>query len=161
VTLFVKVFVLSWSEKELLSPPLASVIPLVTLLNDPSDQVYKPDVSADQSFTPPPPTIAGVPPPLLPPPLPLTCGRGGRGGAVEQGTSCHSLFGYDAVKHPFFGKGVRTMALRQVSRTSDFAGGCEVCCARLGLAPAIHSKLVAMNERYPRLNIDSPLPGIF
>jgi hypothetical protein len=35
------------------------------------------------------------------------------------GTSCHSVFGYVAVKHPFWGVGVRDMVARQASRFAD------------------------------------------
>jgi len=51
-------------------------------------------------------------------PAPTTNGRGprlggmGMGGAVEHGTSCHSVFGYSEVKHPALGAGKCGMASR-------------------------------------------------
>jgi hypothetical protein len=55
-------------------------------------------------------------------PLPTILGRGplaggcGFVGAVVHGTSRHSGLGYDDVKHPVFGNGVRDMVARQASR---------------------------------------------
>jgi hypothetical protein len=55
----------------------------------------------------------------------------GRGGAVVHGTSCHSVLGYEDLKHPFFGTGVRDMVARQVSRACA-DGGWEVACGADG-----------------------------
>src|ERR1700685_544579 len=47
-----------------------------------------------------------------------------------QGTSCHSAFGYEAVKHPFLGAGVRAIVARQASRLA--ASSADGCGAALG-----------------------------
>jgi len=45
------------------------------------------------------------------------------------GTCCHSVLGYEALKHPLFGKEVRDMDLRQASRfAACAAGGCVLPC---------------------------------
>jgi hypothetical protein len=109
-------FVLSWSENELLMPLPESVSlpqpvsPVVALLNDPvALDIFGPDALADQSLPSPPPTLNGI------------------NGAFAQGTSCHSVFGYEALKHPFFGKRTRAMDFRQACHfAACAAGGCVV-----------------------------------
>jgi hypothetical protein len=122
---------------------------LVTLVNDPWAKYIGPGTSATKPV--PPPTVAGL--------VPLADPFGG--GAVTHATSIHSLLGYEAWKHPCFGRGVRIMDLRQRSKLPDCpAGGCMVTCARLGVALAISIKLAAMNEKYQCLSIDSPLRSV-
>jgi hypothetical protein len=54
----------------------------------------------------------------------------GYGDGRPQGTSCHSVFGYEAVKHPFLGAGVRAIVARQASRWA--ASSADGCGATLG-----------------------------
>ena len=66
---------------------------------------------------------------------PTTSGRDrrakfGYGDGRPQGTSCHSAFGYEAVKHPFLGAGVRAIVARQASRLA--ASSADGCGAALG-----------------------------
>jgi hypothetical protein len=62
---------------------------------------------------------------------PTAFGRGrragfGNGDGRPQGTSCHSGFGYEAVKQPFLGAGVRAIAAPQALRlSSSSADGCD------------------------------------
>ena len=135
-----KVFVLSWSVKALAvawpvygSIPV-SVIPGVTLRKDPSAVEMRPDVTwATKSLLPPPPTVSELFPPTR------VRGRGNDGGVVH-GTSCQSVLGYDALKHPFPGRGVRTMNSCQASRLPGCAGTGEGSCATSG-GQVEHSRL--------------------
>ena len=127
-----KVFVLSWSVKALAvawpvygSIPV-SVIPGVTLRKDPSAVEMRPDVTwATKSLLPPPPTVSELFPPTR------VRGRGNDGGVVH-GTSCQSVFGYETLKHPSFGRAVRTMDSCQVSRLPGCASAGEGSCAMSG-----------------------------
>ena len=92
--------VLSWSEYELIVPDAVSVssakpVTPLTLMNDPVTLDIGPPVT-EKSWPSPSPTWNGI------------------DGAFTQGTSCHSLLGYEALKHPFFGKGTCAMDFRQV-----------------------------------------------
>lgn len=93
-------FALSWSVKALgvvlfvFGFVPVSLIPGVTLRNEPSAVEMRPDDTwATKSLVPPPPTVLGL----------VSSTRGQRegynGGAVH-GTSCHSVLGYETLKHP-------------------------------------------------------------
>jgi hypothetical protein len=115
----VKVFALSWSEKSLAPVESLTLVRPVTLSNDPAAVDIKPDTWAAKSL--PSPTVLGR--------LPLANGYG-YGGAVVHRTSCHSVLGYEALKHPAIGKRARDMDARQASRLPDCAGaGCVEACA--------------------------------
>jgi hypothetical protein len=152
----VKGLELSWSEKLSVVPAPISVVPGVTLLNDPIAVDIKPDVCAEKSVEPPPPTVSGL---ILPVPC-MSRGSCSGGGAVAQGTSFHSVPGYEALKHPFLGKGRRDMDARQASRPSDFAAGGCFACAQQKLVLVINTRVAAMNEEYPRLYIELPCPAL-
>jgi hypothetical protein len=118
----VKVFALSWSEKVLATggatpstSPLSLVTP-VTLSKDPTAEDMEPVTWAEKSL--PLPTLSDRGP---------RAGGYGAGGAVVHGTDCHWVFGYVALKHPFFGIGARDIDARQASWLMDGAGdGCAV-----------------------------------
>src|ERR1017187_10768932 len=105
-TAVVKVFVLSSSVKAfgvvfpVFGSAPVSLIPGVTLMNEPSAVEIRPDTWAAKSLLPPPPTVFGLDPPAR------VRGSGYEGGVVH-GTSCHSVLGYEALKHPFLGRGDR------------------------------------------------------
>jgi hypothetical protein len=116
----VKKFVLSWSEKELaelaIGTPFASsslsIVTPVTLSKDPTaaDTVLVARAIQSTSL----PTVSGRAP---------RAGGYGRGGAVVHGTSCHSVLGYEDLKHPFFRTGVRDMAHAKFPRPAWTAAG--------------------------------------
>jgi hypothetical protein len=54
----------------------------------------------------------------------------GRAGGVVQGTSLHSLLGYEEVKQPLLGRGTRDIPLRQSCRF--LADGCGVVTGGVG-----------------------------
>src|SRR6266446_5621924 len=110
----VKKFALSWSEKALTPFGSVTLVTPVTLSKDPMASDMWPVTWAETSM--PLPIWSGRPPPRA--------GGYGRAGAVVHGTSCHSAFGYEDVKHPFFGRGTRAMPLCQSCRV--FADGCCV-----------------------------------
>jgi hypothetical protein len=95
----------------------------------------RPDTSAEKSL--PSPTVLGPTPARFA--AVSKCGdTTGYGGAVLHGTSCHSVPGYDALKHPLVDEGVRDMELRQASRLARLASaaGGEACAMSLGEGPA-------------------------
>src|SRR6516225_8233226 len=106
----VKKFALSWSEKSLTPPGLLTLVTPVTLSKDPMTSEMWLATWAETSL--PLPTVSGRGP---------RAGGYGRAGAVVHGTSCHSVLGYEDVKHPFFGRGTRAMPLCQSCRV--FADG--------------------------------------
>ena len=111
----VKKFALSWSEKPLTPPGLLRLVTPVTLSKDPTASEMWPVgwvTSAETSV--PLPICSGWR-------RPPRAGGYGRAGGVAHGISCHSLLGYEDVKHPFFGWGIRAMPLRHSCRL--FAGG--------------------------------------
>src|SRR5215831_9992609 len=110
----VKKFALSWSEKPLTPPGLLTLVTPVTLSKDPMASDMWPVTWAETSM--PLPIWSARPPPRA--------GGYGIAGAVVHGTSCHSVLGYEDVKHPFFGRGTRAMPLCQSCRV--FADGCCV-----------------------------------
>ena len=88
----------------------------VALSNEPSAVEIWPVTVAEKSG-PDPPTVLRLVVPVL---------RGGYcfvGCGVRQGTSRHFVSGKDAVKQPFFGRGLRSMSLRHFSRS--IAAVCE------------------------------------
>jgi hypothetical protein len=117
-------FALSWSEK--LLKPLGSVtlVTPVTLSKDPMASDIWPVTLVETSL--PLPTVSDRRPPRA--------GGYGRAGAVVQGSSRHSVVGYEEVKHPFFGRGTRSMPLRQSCRL--FADGGRVVAAG-GVGPGV------------------------
>src|SRR5208282_128519 len=128
----VKVFALSWSEKLLATSrgtpptyPLSLVTP-ATLSKDPTASDMEPDDTwAAKSL--PLPTVSGRRP---------RAGGYGCSGGVAHGTSCHSVFGYVALKHPFFGMGARDMDARQASHCAGdgraVVSGGESCNCNVG-----------------------------
>ena len=80
-------------------------------MNEPSAVTIKLGTWAVKSSLPPP-TASELfaPTPVRP--------RGYDGGVVH-GTSCQSVLGYDALKHPFFGRGVRDMDARHAFQSPD------------------------------------------
>src|SRR5258708_22375679 len=106
----VKKLELSWSEKSLTPLGSLTLVTPVTLSKDPMASEMWPVTWAETSV--PLPTVSGRRP---------RAGGYGRAGAVVHGTSCHSVLGYEDVKHPFFGTGTRAMPARQSVRL--FAAG--------------------------------------
>jgi hypothetical protein len=139
---------LSWSEKVSEFPVLESVslVTPVTLSKDPCAQDIVVSVTlAVQSM--PLPTISGRDP---------RAGGYGRGSAVVHATSCHSVFGKEDSKHPFFGTGVRDMVASQASwlwagavwevACGAVCGGADCADGGAGCAEAEkHHKKPAMN----------------
>jgi hypothetical protein len=94
-------------------------------------------------------------------PFPPRSGGFGYGDGRKHGTSCHSLLGYEASKHPFFGAGTRTIALRQASRSAACAstpwaaaGEGETLCgagagASCGAACAMSWRGIAPDKKSP------------
>jgi hypothetical protein len=103
-------------------------------------------------------------------PAPTISGRkpvvGSCAGAVSQRTSCHSVFGYAALKQPVFGKGARDMETRQSSglpgsaregaRSLETGTSCGPAVARLEKSP--DSKLAA--TMIPRTLVKRPRPEL-
>src|ERR1700722_5269774 len=122
-----KKFELSWSVYTLgtFVAPVYGLVPVslvtpVTLSKEPTASDMWPVTWAETSL--PLPTVSGRGP---------RAGRYGIAGAVVHGTSCHSVLGYDDVKHPFFGGGTCAMPARQ-SFGLCVDGGCVVVGAAEG-----------------------------
>src|SRR5580704_9690853 len=117
-----KKFEFSCSEKVLATcgpvPPTcpASVVTPLTLSKEPTALDMWPVTWATTSL--PLPTVSGRAP---------AAGGYGRTGAFVQGISCHSVFGYAAVKQPCFGTGTFAIDARQASRCA--AVGCTTTAA--------------------------------
>src|SRR5579862_1073335 len=97
--------------------------------------------------------------------LPTTRGRAplfggiGRCGAALHATSRHSLPGYEAWKHPFFGSGTCANDTRQSSRSRNSSGdrfSFEGACAQIG-TQAIHANPTHSNHSRTVLFMDPPL----
>jgi len=105
-----KLFVLSWSEKEL-ALPVAESVTLATssaLSNEPAAMNMGPFATSATKSLPLPPVWGRGP----------LVGRWGRGSGVAQGTSFHLVLGYAAVKHPTLREGARDMIARHFSHFS-------------------------------------------
>jgi hypothetical protein len=139
----VKVFELSWSVNALAICPVSpyaspvSLVTPVTLSKDPTAVDMWPVTSAETSF--PLPTVRGRGP---------RAGGFGTAGGVVHGTSCHSVLGYEDVKHPFFGRGTCVMPARQSFRLC-VGGACVVAGGALGAAesPDVCAKAAGANAR--------------
>ena len=104
-------------------------------------------------------------------PLPIWSGRPppraggyGRAGAVVHGTSCHSVLGYEDVKHPFFGAGTRAMPLRQSCRALTDGGGVAAAGGGLGFGVCARPSGAvnnAVNTARPSAIIARRDPGLF
>jgi hypothetical protein len=114
----VKKFALSCSENSLglFGFGSSTLVTPVTLSKDPMASDMWPVTWAETS----------VPLPIWSGRRPPRAGGYGRCGAVTHGISCHSVLGYEDVKHPFFGAGTRTMPLRQSCRVFADGGGAAV-----------------------------------
>jgi hypothetical protein len=144
---------LSWSENSLTPFGSVTLVTPVTLSKDPMASDMWPVTWAETSV--PLPIWSGRRPPLA--------GGYGRAGAVVHGTSCHSVLGYEDVKHPFLGAGTRAIPLRQSCRVfADGAcvaagGGLGFCvCARP--SGAVNN---AVNTARPSAIIARRDPGLF